>query len=105
LIRSDNDVHVIRPAVDGVQVPAASGARFGDLPLDNGALFGIQSARVLGHSRFRLQLSARVWELPAMSVFDPTAFITWKPRAVRAPGQEVRERLRHRRLVLASTCH
>jgi hypothetical protein len=41
LVRGDNDVGVIRPAVDGVQFPVVNPARFGNLPLHNAALFAI----------------------------------------------------------------
>jgi hypothetical protein len=34
-------VRVIRPAVDGMQLPAANLARFGNLPLYNLTLFAI----------------------------------------------------------------
>src|SRR5208337_499355 len=58
-----------------------------------------------GHSRFRLQHSGGVWELPAVCALDPTAFVSRKPGAVRGPGQEVRQRLLHWRLVPSCTFH
>lgn len=73
--RRDHDMHMIRPAVDGVQLPAAMSACFGDLGFHGAALRLVEEARILGHCSQRIQFSNRIGKFPAVLILHPATFI------------------------------
>lgn len=93
-IRSRNhNVYVVRPAVHRVSVPTPMSTGFSDLRHDRLSLVTVEPTRIFRHSGSALECQHRVGELPAMLIFAPTAIIPRQPGAVRAPGQEVSERI------------
>jgi hypothetical protein len=98
-------VQMVRPAIDGVQPPAANPAVVGDRMFHQAALFRVKKSSRFGHPGLRFELTHRVGRLPAVSIFHPSPLVPRQPRSVRGPGQEVRQRLRQRRTHIAPPPH
>jgi hypothetical protein len=96
---SDNDMEVIRSAIDCVQGPLSIATGFSNLLMDSSALLGVQPASIIGHYGGRFELPNRVREARTVAIFDPTPLVARKPGAISAPGDEVGERRRERRFV------
>ena len=90
----DDDVQVIRAAVDGMQNPAANGAVVGDGLLDESSLFVVEKAGVFGHQCGGFELFHQVRKLKAVAILHPTSLVPRQPGAIRRPCEQVGERIR-----------
>jgi hypothetical protein len=75
-IGCDDDMHMIRTAIDCVKSPASRAAMGGDGRLHESALFVIQPAGIFGHARGCLLLDDRIRWSYAVSVLYPSPFVT-----------------------------
>ncbi len=72
----DDDVNMVGPAVDRVQMPAATVAMLSDRVLDEFPLRGVQIERRFGHERSGDFFEVRVRRKKLAWLRDPTSFIT-----------------------------
>src|SRR5579883_1363062 len=97
----DDDVHMIRAAIDGMESPTTNPAMVGDGGFDEAALFVVKAAGILSHACGRLPCNDGIWELHSAPVLDPSPLVAGQPCAIGGPRQEVGERFRHGRFALA----
>jgi len=89
----DDDVHMVRTTVDGVQRPASNLAVLDDCRFDETPLLIIEPASLVRHSRSSFQLGHWVGKLKSVMALNPAAFIAWQPRSIGRPRQKITQRL------------
>jgi hypothetical protein len=72
----DNDMNVIRPAIDCVQVPLANCAMLLDRRFDDAALPLIERNGAFRHVHKGHSLPFNIWRAENSCLLDPTAIIT-----------------------------